>query len=402
MIKKATTALSVSVLLASTFFIGTYVGHTQAEDRLIADLSNQTLGQPNNVDFAPFWKAWNILDEKYVATATTTASSTNQDRVYGAIKGMTEALGDPYTTFFPPEEAKSFNEEIQGNFQGVGMEVGMKDEELTIISAIKNTPASRAGLKAGDKILKIDETVTANLSVDEAVKLIRGEKGTAVNFTLVREGGEPFTIKVIRDTINIPTIETEKRADGVFIIRLLTFTSNSPELFRGALREFVLSKSSKLILDLRGNPGGYLEASVDIASWFLPSSDVVVRENFGPGKDEVVYRSKGYDIFNDKLKFAILIDGGSASASEILAGALKEQGKAILVGKPSFGKGSVQELVKLTEDTNLKITIARWLTPKGFSISKQGLTPDVQVEFTEEDYKAGRDPQLNKAIELLK
>ena len=240
------------------------------------------------------------------------------------------------------------------------------------------------------------------MAVDAAVKLIRGEKGTSVKLLIVRNGDvKPIEISVVRDTINIPTIDTKLRSDGIFIISLYSFSENSPSLFTKALREFVISGSDKLILDLRGNPGGYLEASVDMASWFLPTGKVIVREDFGKKQKEEVYRSKGYDIFSDKLKMVILINRGSASASEILTGALSEHGKATVVGERSFGKGSVQELVNITNDTSLKITIARWLTPNGKSISEEGITPTYVATSSEKDLKDGRDVQLEKAVEIL-
>ena len=397
------------VVVAGSFFIGTYVGQSHAQVDTSANIQNKDTGKPDGVDFSTFWKVWNILDDKYVAThgvgtstlALVSSTSTDQQRVYGAIKGMTEALGDPYTVFFPPEEAKSFQDEITGNFEGVGMELGIKDDTLVVVSPLKDTPASKAGLLAGDKILKIDNTVTSGLSIDKSISLIKGPKGTVVTFTIQRKDGQPFEVKVTRDVINVPTLETTKRPDGVFVIRLYTFTSQSPDLFRDALRQFVLSNSNKLVLDLRGNPGGYLDAAVDIGSWFLPAGKTIVRESFGAGKDEIVSSSKGYNIFNNNLKFAILIDSGSASASEILSGALHEYGKAILVGTKSFGKGSVQELVQITPDTTLKVTIARWLTPNGVSISGNGITPDYVVNVTPDDIKNGNDPQMEKAVQVL-
>ncbi len=390
-------------LIFGAFSLGTYVGQSQAATNSFSTIKNRELGKPGDVDFSLFWKAWNILDEKYVAThGTSTAAVTNEDRVYGAIQGMTESLGDPYTVFFPPEEAKAFEEEISGNFEGVGMEVGLKVNILTVIAPLKGTPAERSGILAGDKILKINDTITVGMSTDEAIKLIRGKKGTIVTFTVVRNSGDPFEIKVTRDVINVPTIATKKLEDGIFLIQLYSFTGDSPNLFRNALREFMLSKSDKLILDLRGNPGGYLNAAVDMASWFLPRGAVIVREDYGNGQEEDVAKSKGYDIFTDKLKFVILIDGGSASASEILAGALHEYDKATLVGEKSYGKGSVQELIPITAGTSLKVTVARWLTPKGVSISDNGIAPDVVVPVSEDDIKNKRDPQLKKAIELIK
>ena len=300
------------------------------------------------------------------------------------------------------DETKSFEEEIAGNFDGIGMEVGIKNKVLTVIAPLKDTPAYRANIKSGDKILKIDTTVTSDLSIEKAIKLIRGPKGTIVSLTIFREGNEkPEEIKITRDTINIPTLDTELRKDGIFVIKLYSFSANSANLFRNAMKQFLESGSDKLLLDLRGNPGGYLDAAVDMASWFLKGGKTIVTEDYGNSKTAEIFRSKGYDIFNDKLKFVILIDGGSASASEILAGAMQDNGRAKLVGAQSFGKGSVQEVVSITPDTILKITVAKWLTPSGVSISEKGLTPDYPVEITQKDLDAKTDPQLNKAVELL-
>ncbi len=282
------------------------------------------------------------------------------------------------------------------------MEVVAKDGAIIGIAPLKNSPASRAGIIAGDRIVKIGNKETSNLSTEDAVGIIRGPKGTWVTLTIFRNGAkEPFDIEVVRDVIDIPTIDTRELPGGIFVIELYSFSAQSPNLFRAALREFILSDNDKLILDLRGNPGGYLEAAIDMASWFLPSSRVVVREDFGRSRDEKVYRSKGYDVFSENLKFVILIDRGSASASEILAGALAEHGRATLVGDKTFGKGSVQELVNITSETSLKITIARWLTPNGLSISQDGIEPKFLVKYTPDDREAGRDPQLEKAIEIL-
>ena len=346
------------------------------------------------VDFSPFWKAWNLINEKYVPASTTAKVADEERRVYGAIEGLANSLGDPYTVFFPPVESEIFASEVRGNFEGVGMEVLAQEGAITVVSPLKDSPASKAGIQAGDRIIKIDEKETVSLTTEGAVQLIRGPKGTTVKLTLVRKGvKDPLVISVVRDVINIPVINTEKLAGGIFKIDLYNFSEQPPNLFRGALREFVLSGSDKLILDLRGNPGGYLEAAIDMASWFLPSSKVVVREDFGGKESEKVYRSRGYDVFADNLKFVILVDKGSASASEILAGALQEHDKAVVVGEQTFGKGSVQELVDITPNTSLKITIARWLTPNGKSISEKGVAPDYIVE--------GGDLQLEKAIEIL-
>jgi carboxyl-terminal processing protease len=308
--------------------------------------------------------------------------------------------------YFPPVETKKFQDEISGQIEGVGMQVDIKDGVLTVVSPVKDTPAYRAGIKAGDKILKIDNTYTDKLSVEDAVKIIRGKKGTYVKLIIMRSGvKDPMEFNVIRDFINLPTVETELK-DGVFVIHLYTFSAISPNLFRDAIREFWESGNDKLIIDLRGNPGGYLEAAQDIASWFLPVGDLVVKEAFKKESSDQIFRSRGYNVFDGKkLKLAVLIDGGSASASEILAGALRDHGVATLVGTRSFGKGSVQELFDITDSpkTSIKITIAKWLTPNGISISHEGLKPDVEVKLDEEAYKKDKtDTQLLKAIEILK
>jgi carboxyl-terminal processing protease len=348
--------------------------------------------------FSSFWKAWRLLDEKYV----TAASTTIQDKIWGSIGGLAGSYKDPYTVFFPPVEDKMFKEDISGDFEGVGMEIGIKNKQLQVVSPLKGSPADNAGVKSGDFILKIDDKSTVDMAVDQAVKLIRGPKGSVVKITFLPQGASKTVDRSItRDKISIPTIETSTKGNGIFVIRLFSFTAQSPDLFRNALREFVLSGKEKLILDLRGNPGGYLDAAWDMASWFLPAGKIVVNEDFGNKESPKIYRSKGYDIFNNNLKMLILVDGGSASASEILAGALAENSKAKLVGTKTFGKGSVQELVPITSDTSLKITIARWLTPNGHNLSQSGLDPDYPVEITEENTKNGRDPVMEKAVELL-
>jgi carboxyl-terminal processing protease len=301
----------------------------------------------------------------------------------------------------PPQEKSIFEQDVSGSFGGVGMQIGTKDGLLTVIAPLKGSPAERAGIKKGDKVLLIDGATTTEMTVDKALYLIRGEIGKKVRLTVYREGvEEPLEFSITREVIQVPTIDTELRGD-VFIIRLYGFPATGADLFRNALREFVESKSEKLVLDLRGNPGGYLEVAVDMASWFLPQGAVVVSEEEKTGMGQV-YRSKGYAVFNEKFHFVILVDGGSASAAEILAGALEQHGIATLVGTKTFGKGSVQELVPVTDDTAIKVTVARWVTPNGTNLSEGGLIPEVVVEYTKEDAEKGEDPQLEKAIELVK
>lgn len=354
------------------------------------------------VNFNEFWRAWNIINEKYVPTKH--AAVSNQEKVWGAISGLADSLGDPYTYFMPPQEKSIFEQDVQGSFGGVGMQIGARDGLLMVIAPLKGSPAERAGIEKGDAILKIDNATTSLMTVDRALFLIRGEVGKSVRLTLYRPSDptkkEPFEVSVVREVIQVPTIDTEKRGD-VFIIRLYGFPATGAELFRQALREFIQSGASKLVLDLRGNPGGYLEVAVDMASWFLPQGKIVVSEaeKAGGGK---VYRSKGYNVFADKLRFVILVDGGSASAAEILAAALAQHGIATLVGTKTFGKGSVQELVPVGENTAIKITVARWITPDGTNLSEGGIDPQVKVEITKEEVDKGEDPQLDRAIEILR
>jgi carboxyl-terminal processing protease len=387
------------ILIGGVFSLGTYVGYSRRpEIEKVLSVTNKEVPAENKADFNSFWKVWNLLNEKSIYANKVT----DQDRVYGAISGMASSLGDPYTVFFSPKENKLFNEEIHGSFGGIGAEIGIKDKLLTIISPLKDTPSSKAGIKSGDKILKIDKTETTDMTVDGAINLIRGPQGTTVTLVILRPGERTTReFKIVRENIEIPTIDTELRADNIFVIKFYSFSENSANLFKGAIDKFINSGSHKLVLDMRGNPGGYLDAAVNIGSLFIDEGKTIVSEDFGQNKKPVVYRSHGPKLFDDKLDFVVLVDSGSASAAEILAGALKEHSIATLVGTRTFGKGSVQELLPVTEDTSLKVTVARWLTPNGLSISEHGLDPDVNVPFTQKDFDAKKDPQMDKAVEIL-
>lgn len=400
---KTVLAVALALVLATgAFFSGLHLGG-QAEGG-IGSLGTLLAGdvQPDpNADLKEFWRVWDLLDEKF-AMASSTDLLSPEAKVAGAIEGLVRAYGDPYTTYFPPKEAEAFNEDISGNFSGVGMEVGMRDNVLTIIAPLSGTPAEKAGLLAGDKLIAINGSSTEGMGVDEAVRHIRGEEGTVVTLSIFRAGmTEPKEYQVTRAQIEVPTVKTEKRGD-TFIISLYSFNALAEMKMQQALRDYVSSGATKLVLDLRGNPGGYLQGAVSIASYFMPAGKVVLRESFGDEREEEIYRSRGATLKQFAPKeMVVLIDGGSASASEILAGALQEQGYATLVGASSFGKGSVQELVNLPSGSSLKVTIARWLTPNGRSISNGGLTPDIVVERTVADREASRDPQLDAAIEVL-
>lgn len=392
---RALAALAAILVVGASFYAGLSAGIRKAAAPDAASLTS-----PAGTDLSPLLKAWSVLDEKFVPASTTKAVS-DEEKLWGAITGLTESLGDPYTVFLPPADAQIFEDDISGNFEGVGMEIGIRDGVLTVVAPLKNTPAARAGILAGDSILEIGGVATDDMTVEEAVKLIRGKRGTTVSFLLRREGvADSFAVEVVRDVIDIPTIDTEI-ADGVFIVSVHNFSAVAPNLFRQALRDFVDANTDKLVVDVRDNPGGFLEAAVDMASWFLPPGAVVVREDFGPEERQRIHRSKGYNVFNENLKLVVLVNRGSASAAEIFAGALAEHEKAVLIGEKTFGKGSVQELVKVTDEASLKVTIARWLTPFGRSISDGGLSPDIAVEDARTSREGG-DAARERAIDYLR
>jgi carboxyl-terminal processing protease len=406
----------VALIFATGFVVGNF------SPLLAANVTSKTASE--KVDIKTFWKVWDLLDSEFVTTkhrdplssdddraGTSTASTTDPDsglsmeerRIYGAIKGMVDAEGDPYTTFFTPTEAQGFETQIKGSFGGVGMEVGKKDDVITVIAPMPGSPAEKAGVKAGDKILKIDTTVTADMTIDEAVRLIRGDEGTIVALTVYREGEDkPLEFKITRAVVELPTItKSYDEKTGIYTIKIHSFSEQVGTLFKQAIQEFKASNSKKLIIDLRGNPGGYLDAAVEISSYFVPEGKVVVSQDYGKKKSPEYLRSLGYGVVGSDVKTVVLVDGGSASASEIVAGALQDYKLATLVGQKTFGKGSVQEYLKVTETTGLKITIAQWLTPLGRSISIDGLTPDVEVKNTLDSNDKVVDMQLKKAVEIL-
>lgn len=371
----------------------------------VKQLINKEGGQPDSVDFSLFWDAWDALNKKYVNRN----KINTQDLVYGAIKGMVNSLGDPYTVFFEPENSKKFQEVISGAFGGVGIEIGKRNNTLTVIAPIKNTPAFRAGIKSGDKIIKIDSKSTADMPVDEAVNLIRGKPGTKVTLTI--SNGDTKPVELTRETIKIPTVEwriLEKNNKRIAFLQIFAFNQNVDSEFKRAAEEILKSGADGLIIDLRNNPGGLLDSAINLAGWFLNRNKTVTIEEFADGtRNEFV--SDG----NGALKTyptVLLINNGSASASEILSGALHDNMGIKLVGEKTFGKGSVQELEKFSDGSSLKVTIAKWLTPSGISISEKGIEPDIKVEIPDKDIEENKfelgipdkDPQLDKAIDMLK
>ena len=371
---------------------------------LIQKLINQDSGQPQNVDFSLFWEAWNTLEKKYVDKS----KLDTQKMVYGAIEGMVSAVGDPYTVFFEPVTSNKFQEEISGSFGGVGMELGMRDELLTVISPLKNTPAFRAGIQAGDRISKIEGVSTVGVKIEDAISKIRGKAGTRVTITITDNKNISRDVTLTREVINVPTVEwkiIESKGKRAAYVQIFSFNQKVDSQFDKAAKEIAASNADALIIDLRNNPGGLLDSAINLAGYFLNDGQVVVSEIFGDGSRNQ-FTADGNTTLQ-KLPTIILLNGGSASASEILAGALHDNLNIKIVGEKTFGKGSVQQLETFNDGSSLKVTVAKWYTPDGISISDKGIEPDVKAELSEDQRSSvtfgdpDQDPQLQKVLDIL-
>lgn len=391
-------AAIVVVFSVGSFAFGAYASQKQIIKFKFIPVQSVEAATKTSTNTDLFFTVWNTLKEKSIHYNDVT----DEERMYGAIKGLTASLGDPYTEFMPPAQSKKFNESISGSFDGIGAEIGKSEDDiLTVIAPLKGSPAEKSGLKSGDKVLKIDGVITNDMSIDESISKIRGKKGTVVNLEIYRKGDiESKTISITRDTIVVPTVETEI-IQGVFVIRISSFGEKAMSDFEKAINEYKKSGLNYMVIDVRGNPGGYLEAAVDISSYFIPKGKTVVIEDYVKNNKKEIHTSYGYnDILSPKL--VVLIDGGSASASEILAGALSDHKLATLVGVKTFGKGSVQELLSMKNNTSLKITIARWLTPNGTAIDKEGIKPNTEVKRIYDEKNPKSDNQMDKAIQTVK
>lgn len=362
-----------------------------------AVFQNTTENQDAAIDFSLFWKVWNLLKEKYVERESLDAKVL----FYGAIDGMLAATGDPYTTFFDPEENKEFKEELGQQFDGIGAEMQMKDGILTVVAPLENSPAQRAGILAGDKVLKINGESTENLGLSEAVDKIRGPRGTEVTLSVFHSDDDELReITVRRDVIIVKSVILTVR-DGIAILKITRFGEETTDEFERLAADARRQGARGIILDVRNNPGGFLEGAVDLAGYFLPSGSIVVIEEDATKKRREL-KTRGGNSLGD-LPVVVLMNQGSASASEILAAALREnRNDVVIVGETSFGKGSVQELIPTSSTTSVKITVARWLTPLGNQINKVGIKADEEVKLTREDFEAERDPQFDRALEVMR
>lgn len=349
-----------------------------------------------DVDFNLFWDVWDTVKKEYVDTD----KLTEKKLFYGALEGLVHATDDPYSVFMNPEEANEFEQDLAGTFEGIGAEIGFRNEVLTIMAPIEDMPAMKAGVRAGDQIYKINGESTVNFSLEEAIKKIRGPKGTTVTLTLLRaKESKPIDIPIIRDTVVVKSIKTNwLEKEQIFVIKVYNFNDDTRVLFNQAVNDALSKKPKGLVLDLRNNPGGYLETAVAMASAWVTEGSIVT-EQFGDNR-KIEHTALGNAPLVD-LPTVVLVNQGSASASEIVAGALKDYAKAVLVGEKTFGKGSVQVLRELSDGSVVKVTTAKWLTPKGSYIHEKGIEPDIEIERTPEDRAANKDPQLDRAVQEL-
>jgi carboxyl-terminal processing protease len=391
--------LGLIILVAFVFALGWNVGAGQVRQKtgsFPAEQQSSQISSSDKVDMQLFWDVWSLLASKYVDPTILDY----KNMIYGSIRGMVYSLEDPYTTFLTPKENKDFQESMNGTLEGIGAELTLRDGMITVVSPLNGSPAKKAGLQPEDVILKVNDEDVQDFSLEQVVMKIRGPKGTKVKLTLGRKGqGEPFDMEIIRETININSVEW-KMTDGIANIKLNQFGGKTKDEFTKAISEIQLKRPTGIILDLRYNGGGYLDGAVDIASEFVEKGKVVSVKKRNPEEDEVIYVTGKARIA--KTPMVVLINKGSASASEIVAGAIRDNGRGTIIGETSFGKGTVQEVENLIDGSSLRITIAKWYTPNNVNISKVGITPDIEVKRSIEDIKADKDPQLDAAMDYLK
>ena len=388
------------VILASVFSFGFTIGKQNGVRSVVPIGEGSVLGIGEtpakfsaDVKFGLFWDVWDLIKDEYVDQPVS-----EKTMFYGALKGLVASLGDPHTNFFDPAEAEAFRSDLSGSFDGIGAEIGFKDDLLQIIAPLPESPAEGAGLMTGDVIVTIDGVDTFGMAIEEAVSHIRGTKGTQVVLKIWREGFEETKdFSITRDTIKVDSVRYSVSEDGIAVINIYFFNGDTSANFEKAVQSILTSDVKGIILDLRGNPGGYLTSAVDVASAWI-GNDVIAFEQV-KDQQEALYGTQEARLFD--LPTIVLVNGGSASGSEIVAGALQDTGLATLVGEQTFGKGSVQDYRDLPDGSSVKITVAKWLTPNKRSINLEGITPDVVVEYTRENAEAKEDPQMNKAIELL-
>jgi carboxyl-terminal processing protease len=399
------------VLLCGAFSGGVLVGWTMPNRPVLSGLPFFSSSHPMptseatpdangqvtdlNTLFKAFWETWDMVHQEYVDQPVD-----DTELMRGAIRGMLDSLGDPHTSYMDPEEFRQTNMPLQGEYEGIGAWVDSTKAFLTIISPMPDSPAAKAGLKAGDQIVAVDGKDMTGVDGSLVLKQVLGPAGTKVRLTIRRTDTEDFDVEIVRAKISLPSAEGKMLDNNIAYVQINTFGENTIDELRSTLKDLMAQKPSGMILDLRNNGGGYLDTAIDVVSEFIPGGKVAMYEEFGD-KTRHTFSTKNGGLATD-IPLVVLVNEGSASASEITAGAIQDYGRGKLVGVTTYGKGSVQNWQTLVDDQGaVRITIARWLTPKERQINKVGLGPDVEVKITEDDVKANRDTQLEKAIELL-
>ncbi|OGC70706.1 hypothetical protein A2415_03650 [candidate division WWE3 bacterium RIFOXYC1_FULL_39_7] len=392
----------ITILIAVSFFYGGYylgkrgyiVEIRQNPPKI--EVTNQ-YPVDSSVDFGLFWEVWDLVSKDYLERPVDP-----QKMVYGAISGMVASLGDPYTSYLPPQVNEVVSEALNGSYQGIGAELGLREGQLIIVAPIDGSPAKAVGLRSGDKILEIEAKSTVGMSISDAVALIRGAAGTKINLTIQTEDQEPRELAIVRGVINIASVSWENKGDGTAYIRINRFGGETNNEWSAVVSELnkEMPELDAVIVDVRGNPGGYLQSSIFIAEEFFRNKPVIYQES--ATGEQTPYNAKRIGAFTDVPAVFVLVDGGSASASEILAAALRDNISAKLVGTKSFGKGTIQDAQDFDDGSGVHITVAKWLTPKKIWVHQVGIEPDVVVERTDDDYNNNRDPQLDKALELAR
>lgn len=394
----------ISILLSiSIFYGGYYYGKRGYEFEVKKNPPKVTVINKSpadqTIDFAIFWEVWDTLSTQYLERPVDA-----QKMFYGAVSGMVEAVGDPYTAYLPPELNTAVNDSLNSVYEGIGAELGLEDGQLIVVAPLDGSPAKASGIRAGDKITKIDGESTFGITITEAVFTIRGEAGTDVVLTVVHDGNSEETdITITRDRIKVDSVRWEDKGEGTAYIRISRFGDTTNKEWDNVVDEILsdMSELDAIIIDVRGNPGGYLHSAAHIASTFVGDKPALVHQT-STGKETKIQGDTKKAEFSGVPGIFILIDEGSASSSEILAGALKAYTDAVTIGETSFGKGTIQDVVEYDDGSSLHITTAKWLTPDKMWVHDTGIEPDVEVELTSEDINNGDDPQLDKAIELSK
>lgn len=384
------------VLLGSGVLLGWTAGRKVPENIVVTGVTNINGASTTDADFSTFWQAWQLINDDYLRNPSTT----DQEKVYGAINGLVNSLGDPYTEFFSPTDNQEFQQDITGDFGGIGAQIGTDAAgNIVIVTPLKGTPAASAGLQPDDQVVSVDATSTEGMSVDDVVDLIRGPEGTNVTLGILRSGWTaPKNFVITRQNISVPNVVLTMKGD-IADIQLSEFTEDADQAFYNALAQALNQNAKGIVLDLRDDPGGYLDVAVDIAGYFLKPGALIAKE-IGRTVPEQDYYSTGNGTL-DNFPMVVLVNGGSASAAEILSGALQDDRNIPLVGEKTFGKGTVQELEPLSDGSAIKMTIAHWVLPSGRILDYDGLVPDYVVPITDAQVAAGEDPQLDKAISVL-